>query len=160
MKTNQVVIVSKINPWLEGLSFDELAAYSSSPEADVNPVTVDIVAAQLLGFVAVCVSSLPGPYEASKAVGYAGYAKDREFKGTTYAQLGNVVVLPEFQGLGFGSKLVDKTFNAMKSLGKPIGAVANLLSAGIFNKLGFTYAGDVVSDSGLLKPFYTYDSGQ
>lgn len=160
MKVNQITIVSKDNPWAQGLSYDELAAFSASADADVNPITSEIVHAQPLGYVAVGLSDLGGECEPVKAIGYAGHSKNREYKGELYPQLGTVVVLPEFQGFGLGLALVDKTFEAMQQSHAKIVAVANHLSSGIFSKLGFDYVDDVVSDSGLLKPLYMFTSGQ
>lgn len=160
---NQVTaIVSIDDPLIVGMSAERLYDFTRRPEADVNPFSMYNALHHPIGFVAVSLQPNhqpePTPLE---IVGYAGYTKVRVYEDEGFPQIGNVALLPEFQGLGIGRGLVRQTFDTMRAHGiGRIAAVCNQFSRPIFEDLGFELAGTVVSDRKRIKPLYLYDDGQ
>lgn len=159
---NSLIIVSKIHPLAQYADATNLQKYSASLEADVNPITDDVLASDKVGYIALSVITHDGEiYDVTEAVGYAGHAKNREHKGTVYAQIGNLVVLPDFRGKGLAKAMVGKTKNSLISQGYCcLAGVCNHLSSAIFRRYGFVLADEVLSDSGKLKPLYTLHHGE
>lgn len=159
---NQIVIFEKNNPVLSGVSTEKIMHYSQQPETDMNPLSPEILMAQDFGFCAVSAyMTINKEFELLEMVGYAGHTKDREFKGTIYTQIGNLVVLPEWQGMHLARKLVIKNQGfAIRSGSHNLAAVCNHLSSGVFKACGFVYVDDVMSDSGKQKPLYAYCHGE
>ncbi len=159
---DQIVIFEKNNPVLHGVSTEQIMLYSQQPDTDMNPITPDTLAAQYFGYCAVSAHMVSNmEYELLEVVGYAGHTKDREYNGSTYTQIGNLVVLPEWQGNSLAKKLIVKNRDLAISRGcQNLAAVCNHLSSGVFKACGFGYVADVISDSGKQKPLYVYHHGE
>lgn len=157
----QVLIFQKDNPILARISTEQIEQYSQLPDTDMNPITPEVLMAQDFGFCAVnAVLQEDKIFDLVEVIGYAGHTKDREYAGKLYTQIGNLAVLPDWQGLGLAKALLgkNKDYAIAKGLGD-LSIVCNALSSGIAHASGFEYLADVVSDSGGIKALYVYHHG-
>lgn len=142
-----IIYISKTLVGEYGIDMHEL--FTASKESDMTTLTPAKLDEHLTGSVGVLVEEFEGVYDPVKAVAYAGITKYRAHKGEDFAQIGGVICLPEFCGLGLAKKAVEKTVESydLPEAVAGFAAVANNQSLGLLTSIGMEQVDTVPSES-------------